>query len=400
MTTSPFSYATPWVDGTRASHASAARRTLGALTRVVTFDALTGALAARPLGRVTHVLPAPDGSHVVVQGADAAWIFDMNGAHIGSIPRSTGDGLTFVTSGGVFRNLEEHDWKGDRATHEIFLPIGRAGRVWATYVNGTTAVVVNQQAIEGNHASRTPEQIVVVANHLVAGSLADKLIGASVLPATWGMGAITRKGEAVVLTTGGDLHVYAHEANDELSLKQLHASHVPLAGYDVSIVNGALAVLVAAGVPNVDDAEWHGPYQGATDLFTRFDQLGGAHWKTHLHLVSLTGTVGAPLAVPFEVLQPPVDGGGGRIYLAGNGFAAVQDGKLLWSQAPTARTLVAAFAGGEVALTIGKELRIVERDGHIGQTFATAGEAITTPPAIAPDGSVWLATEKAIYAAR
>jgi hypothetical protein len=107
------------------------------------------------------------------------------------------------------------------------------------------------------------------------------------------------------------------------------------------------------------------------------------------------------VTVSFEVLQPPVDGGRGRVYLLGTGVAGIDDGVVTWTQAPAPLTLGAAFAGGELALATGRELRLVDRDGSVRQSFAVAaGETIQTPPAIAPDGSVWLATEAALYAAR
>ena len=78
----------------------------------------------------------------------------------------------------------------------------------------------------------------------------------------------------------------------------------------------------------------------------------------------------------------------------------MQDGHVLWSQPRGARTLATAFEGGEVALTVGDTLRIVDRAGTVRQSFTAPGETFATPPAIAEDGSVWIATEKGIYAAR
>lgn len=50
---------------------------------------------------------------------------------------------------------------------------------------------------------------------------------------------------------------------------------------------------------------------------------------------------------------------------------------------------------------IRRELRFVSRDGAIRQSFHTAdGDMITTPPAIGPDGTIWVATSKALYVAR
>lgn len=101
--------------------------------------------------------------------------------------------------------------------------------------------------------------------------------------------------------------------------------------------------------------------------------------------------------------RPPsnrLEGGSGRIYLLGNGFAAIENGHVLWAKRSPALMLGTAFAGGELAIVTGAELRIVGRDGVTRQSFRTDGERIATPPAIAPDGSVWVATDKALYVAR
>ena len=60
-----------------------------------------------------------------------------------------------------------------------------------------------------------------------------------------------------------------------------------------------------------------------------------------------------------------------------------------------------AFADGTMAIAAGPELRVVDRDGKILQRLATPeGENITTPPAIAADGSIWVGTATAVYVAR
>jgi hypothetical protein len=60
-----------------------------------------------------------------------------------------------------------------------------------------------------------------------------------------------------------------------------------------------------------------------------------------------------------------------------------------------------AFQDGALAVAVGPELRIVNRDGQIRQRYNTAEhEPITTPPAIASDGSVWVGSATALYVAR
>jgi hypothetical protein len=60
-----------------------------------------------------------------------------------------------------------------------------------------------------------------------------------------------------------------------------------------------------------------------------------------------------------------------------------------------------AFADGALAVAVGPILRIVGRDGAVVQELRSAeGEAFTTPPAIAPDGSVFVGSAKHIYIAK
>ncbi len=60
-----------------------------------------------------------------------------------------------------------------------------------------------------------------------------------------------------------------------------------------------------------------------------------------------------------------------------------------------------AFADGTLAVCRGPGLQIVARDGSIVQQLATGdGAAIVTPPAIGPDGSIWVCTTTHLCVAR
>jgi hypothetical protein len=89
------------------------------------------------------------------------------------------------------------------------------------------------------------------------------------------------------------------------------------------------------------------------------------------------------------------------VYLAGNGLAAVEHGRIAWSATGTRRTVATAFADGSLAVGVGRDLRLVAPDGTIRQTLRVAeGETITAPPAIASDGAIWIATARGLYVAR
>lgn len=123
----------------------------------------------------------------------------------------------------------------------------------------------------------------------------------------------------------------------------------------------------------------------------------GAHSK----LLTFTGdtTPVYSLTVPFQVLQPAVAGAGKRVYLAGRGLAALDDGKLTWRHEASEPLYVSSFEDGSLAVANGKRLDFLKTDGTVDQSFATE-EPLVAPPAIAADGSVWAASATALYIAR
>jgi len=121
---------------------------------------------------------------------------------------------------------------------------------------------------------------------------------------------------------------------------------------------------------------------------------------TTVHALDASGAERWTAVVPFGVQQPPIDGAG-RVVVIGGGIASIEAGKIVWSQASPVTMLGTAFADGALALSVGAELRIVDREGTILQALQTiGGESLTTPPCILADGTVWVATEKALYVAR
>src|SRR5690606_18849321 len=105
--------------------------------------------------------------------------------------------------------------------------------------------------------------------------------------------------------------------------------------------------------------------------------------------------------IPFAVRQPPIDAAGGRIVLAGNGIAAVEGGAVVWLLLSPNRMRATAYRDGTLAVADGPTLRILSRDGTELQSLPTvAGEELKTPPAIAHDGSVWVAGNKVLYVAK
>jgi hypothetical protein len=188
-----------------------------------------------------------------------------------------------------------------------------------------------------------------------------------------GCGAIRGDGTVALALADRRFFVFDAAAPDQPAVMQpavsAQLSFVPV---DLSIVEGGYALLAA-----------------------------GASGTTTLHVLDQRGKEAWHVSVPFLVDAPPVDGGGGRIYLAGGGFAAAEAGKIVWSQPATRHVSATALADGTVLVTTGSELRATSRDGNIVQALRAAdGEAFVTPPAVAGDGTVWAASAKHVYVAR
>jgi hypothetical protein len=125
------------------------------------------------------------------------------------------------------------------------------------------------------------------------------------------------------------------------------------------------------------------------------------HEGAAIHFLDGRGTETWSARLSFLPEQPAIDAANGRIVLAGAGLGAVEKGHVLWSEASHTAIHATAFQDGTLAVTTGPELRIVDRDGSIRQSLRTSeDDVITTPPAIAHDGTVWVATQKALYVAR
>ena len=103
--------------------------------------------------------------------------------------------------------------------------------------------------------------------------------------------------------------------------------------------------------------------------------------------------------VPIRALQPAIAGASGRVYVAGAGIVALDNGALTWRQDASEPVYASSFEDGSLALATGKHLDFVKPDGTVDQTF-TSEEPLVAPPAIAADGSVWVASATALYIAR
>jgi|GEM_PF-5334643 len=120
---------------------------------------------------------------------------------------------------------------------------------------------------------------------------------------------------------------------------------------------------------------------------------------TRVRWIEPTGSVRWETMVPFEAHQPAIDGGGGRVYIAGEGLAAIDNGRLTWST--SAHRLRATATTDGLAVAAGTELQFVAPDGSLVRRFVTPiAAALLTPPAIDPHGHAWVASSDQLWVTR
>jgi hypothetical protein len=192
------------------------------------------------------------------------------------------------------------------------------------------------------------------------------------------VGAIDGSGNTILALSSGRLRVLLPDGLGHDAVVGLDAAIAPSAT-DLSIVPPFALVLYGGG-----DAGLLASVRSRGASSSRVDARrpdGSLAWSA---------------TMPFLAMQPPLDGQG-QIYLAGAGLAALDlDGRTLWSLPSSTPLRAQAFADGTLVVVKETQLQIVGRDGSIRQTFG-ADEPLTSYPAIAADGSVWVASVKTLY---
>lgn len=120
---------------------------------------------------------------------------------------------------------------------------------------------------------------------------------------------------------------------------------------------------------------------------------------THLTAFSRNAVPKFTVDVPVSAYQPAIAGARGRLYVAGRGLCAIDKGKLTWTHDYDENTYASSFDDGSLAVARGNRLELMTPDGNVAQTFDTV-EPLVTAPAIGADGSVWVASNQAMYWAR
>jgi hypothetical protein len=372
----PSSYSQPYGSSLRSSRIAAASRRYTGLLRVQVGwpPSATGSPLTPESERVTprFVLVPPDAAHLAV---DWGARFDTRSAdgscmHTG-VKSAYFDLSVFDRAVTIYGN--ELQWNGESGlTPKVTTGFSLAGSILAMRYDGPRRVIAVQNSPDLPHGgggwfTEVYQDELTGPDHRAAMPVAIDYFQAKAVA------AIAGDFRTVLATEDRTLRILAGEA-DPTTGKALERLRMGLP-YTVRLLSIAPPYVLAVG-----------------------DDAGG----TALHCLDASGTERWSSPLPFaRGDEPPLDLGDGTVAVAGMGIATFREGKVLWS-APSGRPVHAtAFEDGTLAMASGSELRIVDRNGAIRQVLRTSeGETLSTPPAIAHDGSVWVATEKALYVAR
>jgi hypothetical protein len=157
--------------------------------------------------------------------------------------------------------------------------------------------------------------------------------------------------------------------------------------YDLSFVDEGVAVVSAGTSDGFSTRERHRRDDpGWTSVVTVFDDRTGKE----VHRIAL----------PWSVAMPVIAAGPGRFIVAGSKLVAFERGKEAW-HLDGGLYRATAFEDGSLAVTRNDELLVLDRDGkELARLRTPDGERFTTPPAIAGDRSIWVATHRDLYVAR
>jgi hypothetical protein len=280
---------------------------------------------------------------------------------------------------------DERDLAGKFGSATILTGGSQGDEIWALQVGSGDVSYVRQRRAEPYQTTEstkdggaaavwgtTPVQLEVDSARFFSADHATQTPVWSIALDGVGCGAIASDRRIAVAMHDRRFLVYdANRSEPDGVPRPLAASHLDFVSYDISIVTAGVAL------------------------------LSRAESQTILHVVDWQGHERWSAVVPFAVESPPIEATAERIYLVGRGFAAAEHGAILWNQLSPVQTFATALHDGTALLAMGAELRVVIRDGTIRQTLRVPeGDAIVAPPAVTADGTAWVATAKALYAAR
>jgi hypothetical protein len=374
------STACPHASGARSGRVGVAPHRYAAMTAVAAIvDATHPAGAPRfveiPPGGDAVVLESPgaEGGTFQVRRSSGALLFDgaLKRAHV--LAR---DEALYVAGRAT-------SWSGAVDDLDTLAYVGPGGALLSITIEGEEVRTLTANLGLPTHTGGPePDYVTATMQHLHAVNEA-KRVGWEYVAKEPGVGAIDGAGQAVIALPSGRLVVLAGQG-DLKTAYAIVSLDVPIdaGATDLSVVPPFALVLYGGGDAGSIVERWsHGTPTSRLDA-RRPD--GSLAWRASL---------------PFLATQPALDGDQ-RVYVVGAGITALDlEGHTLWSSSSTVALRAAAFADGTLALVRGSELQIVGADGTIRQSFRAA-EELTTYPAIAADGAVWVASAKTLYTAR
>jgi outer membrane protein assembly factor BamB len=371
------SYAQPYASGLRSSRVAVAPRRYEGLHRVeVGWPPSSAGTPQSPQTEgveARFVLVPPDAAHIAV---DWGQRFDTRDARGGCIYVGRKEAYfdLAVSDGGAYIYGNELLWDGRSGpSHKVTTGNSAEGSILAMRYEGDRRLIAVQNLPELPHGGGG-WGIQVYQDRFTAADHTARVLVASNGYDGKGVAAVAGDFRTVLVTQDRTLRILSGEGDPATAMApELLRKELP---YDVRLLSIAPPHILLV----TDDAT------GGTSLRC-LEADGNERWSARL---------------PFSRGEdPPVDLGGGRALVTGRGLAAIEDGKIVWSAPSPTAVRATAFADGTLAVASGGELRIVDRDGAIRQVLhAAEGETITTPPGIGHDGSVWVATGKALYVAR
>ena len=124
-------------------------------------------------------------------------------------------------------------------------------------------------------------------------------------------------------------------------------------------------------------------------------------WKSGVIALDANGNESWATTLPFRVLAPPIELGGGRIAVVGDGLAAIERGQVVWRKTMAAASFATAFADDTLAVATGRRIVILNRNGQeLQELLLPEGQSATTPPALSKSGELWIASKLGLYVAR
>lgn len=367
------SYFTSYASHTRSSRVSVPSRPLAALKRVAPIN-----------GAPQFVLVNPAGDHLVLDYGDRFEVRGAGGASLAQGPKNPNTPILVLASSFIADD-DEHDFAGRPGVVSLMTRVSHGDAAWAIEVGDQTAAYVVQkqqhpfpttQPLPGgsgaaNVWSTAPVQLTVESVQFYSDERSNSMRLWIVEHPGTGCGAIGN--DRYIAVAMADQRFFAYDAGSPAvqgRTAPIATAHLGFVPRDISIVDAGVAVLSGTGTEST---------------VHMLDKHGVEQWQA---------------VVPFSVDSPPIDAGQGRVFLVGSGFAAAEGGKTLWAHPSTNHVFATSLSDGNVLVAAGPELHLTKRDGTIAQSLhVPEGDDIKAPPAVAADGSVWIATAKGLYVA-